>query len=748
MKKPKKYISAFLYRPLPALFFSLLFASSFILNSQTVPIVFLSDSAAIVSVSPGVKFIVRQGSLSNYGYFANGSDIYIEGDVINHDTLTGVGVSGFQVKGNWTNNSFFIAGQSTVHLYDSNQVINGSAVTAFNTLVLSGTGLKSLAIDAEVSDSLALNDREFFTASNTLFVSNTDTNSISRTTGFVSSAIGGKLNRAINDTLEYFYPLGSSAGTPRFRPIQIRGDTTYGIIGGRLANLDADFEGYNRGINTREPDICDINSLYFHHISRDSGTAPVDITMFYDPVDDGSWTQIAHWQDNPRWEKAGLALQGIDTASSFNTLTVVGWNDFSYSSFALMLPGPTLDTTLTVITDASCNGSADGSICVPFPPVTGTPPFQYIWSNDDTSTSCLTGLTAGTYTLMIVDAFSCPSTYTFIVGEPNPIVIDGLVTKVTCKGGVDGSVCLSISGDCPPFTFAWTFPDTSHCLTGLAAGSYSVTVTDSCGCRATKFITVIEPELLVATASGVNSTCFSSDDGQVSVNTVGGTVPYFYLWDTPNSDTTQSVSELAPGTYNVVVTDTNGCEATSNVTIGQPDSLIVTANDNDTIYTGFSTTIDVVNVVGGTEPYSYLWSPPGTLDNPTSPNTTATPESSLTYLITVTDSNGCIATDTLRVQVDVNLYRFPNAFLPSGSDVNRTFRPVTSVTVANVDLKIFNRWGQLVYDGNIDPNDASQGWDGTFKGELQPMDTYVYQAVLSLPDGTQKTERGDFILIR
>ncbi|GIV34023.1 MAG: hypothetical protein KatS3mg031_1558 [Chitinophagales bacterium] len=731
-----------------ALVFVLLIAVSPFASAQTAPVIFSVSPDAVMGLSPGAVFIVREGSLSNAGYFANASTLHVEGDVINYDTLAGIGNAVFRIKGNWTNNGIFIPAQSTVHLYDSAQVINGSEVTAFSKLVLSGNGVKSLAVDAEVLDSLALNDQELHTAQHTLLVTSVRPDAISRTTGFVSSAPGGKLSRAMNDTVGYIFPLGSSAGPMRFRPVMIKpADTLYQVFGARLANINADVENYS--LANRQPDICSINTLYFHHITRDSGMGAADITFFYDINLDGSWTQIAHWQGSPRWEKTLIALANQDSLTGLNTLTIPDWDDFSYTPFALMLPGPALDSSRTAITDASCYGSADGSICVGFPPLTGTPPFHYQWSGTGSSAPCINGLTAGSYTLSITDFFACPSVYHFRVSQPNPIEITPEVQDASCKGALDGQICVSVTGDCPPFSYAWSLPGTGTCLLGLSAGNYGLTVTDSCGCSRSMVIPVGEPNLLVASAVGINASCYRADNGRVSASATGGTPPYSFRWDTPAADTTQVVSNLPPGTYQVLITDSNGCEAIAQIALTQPDPLIVTAGNNDTIYRGFAADIGVADVRGGTPPYQYQWSPSGSVEDPFNPVTTANPESSTVYTIQVTDMQGCTASDTLLVQVDVELYRFPDAFLPEGAQANnRRFRPVTSVTVGQVDLKIFNRWGVMLFDGTIDPSDPMQGWDGTYKGEPQPMDTYVYQAVLHLPGGTRKTESGGFILIR
>ncbi|HXH20208.1 MAG TPA: T9SS type B sorting domain-containing protein, partial [Chitinophagales bacterium] len=249
---------------------------------------------------------------------------------------------------------------------------------------------------------------------------------------------------------------------------------------------------------------------------------------------------------------------------------------------------------------------------------------------------------------------------------------------------------------------------------------------------------VNEPDLLVSSAQSVDVSCYGFGDGSGTVVVEGGVAPYHYQWDSSPDDTLASVSGLAPGDYQVIVTDSNGCTVLSSISVSQPDSLIVTAGHDTIIFRGFPAMLYVESVSGGKGAVTYQWTPPDNVTNPASPGSPATPDETTIFTITVTDENGCIASDTQRVQVDVNLYTFPDAFVPNGN--NSIFSPVTSATVRVMKLEIFNRWGQLL-------SENPSGWDGKYDGKLQPMDTYVYQAVMQLPDGTQKTERGDFILI-
>jgi hypothetical protein len=158
----------------------------------------------------------------------------------------------------------------------------------------------------------------------------------------------------------FLFPVGSSLGVPRYRPLTITPTNVapqqYDV---RLANVDANSESFNR--NTKAANICEINPNYFHHINRITGSTPVSLSFFYDPLTDGNWASIGHWQNIPEWQNTGSAIAGV--AAPFNTLSISSWNDFSYSPFALVNLGPnaTISGTTAFCAGASTNITFNGT---------------------------------------------------------------------------------------------------------------------------------------------------------------------------------------------------------------------------------------------------------------------------------------------------------------------------------------------------------------------------------------------------
>jgi len=232
----------------------------------------------------------------------NGNVIFVNGNVSNLATGIFENTGSIYLTGDWTNNSvpanpaFTGTPGGTVIMTGATQNIQGTSVTEFYNLTLLGSGVKQLnAIDAIVENTLALNDRELSTNTNTAFVTNTATTAITRTSGFVSSLDNGALVRNTASSAIYLFPVGSSIFPARFRPVEIRpvnsSDNSFAV---RFANTDATNEGFD--ILTKDPSVNGINDLYYHRIRRDNGTAAASITIYYSELD-GYFTGIAHWPD-------------------------------------------------------------------------------------------------------------------------------------------------------------------------------------------------------------------------------------------------------------------------------------------------------------------------------------------------------------------------------------------------------------------------------------------------------------------
>jgi len=233
-------------------------------------------------------------------YLLNGENIYINGNFINSDNGQISNYGTIHLSGNWTNNAtnqVFTSATGTVRLFGANQTIGGSTPTAFNNLTLEGTGIKTLNINTSIAGTLALNDREIATQNYTLSILSTNTNAITRTTGFVSTEPNGTLLRNTSGIDTWLFPMGSSNPTLGYRPVEITttvsGANAFEIT---LINQNPTSNGYD--INLYQPPVCIVNHKYFHKIKQNSGNNNITLKYYYDNIADGAFTIPVEWNGN------------------------------------------------------------------------------------------------------------------------------------------------------------------------------------------------------------------------------------------------------------------------------------------------------------------------------------------------------------------------------------------------------------------------------------------------------------------
>jgi len=292
----------------------------------------------------------------------------------------------------------------------------------------------------------------------------------------------------------------------------------------------------------------------------------------------------------------------------------------------------------TVIVDASCFGVCDGEATVTG--IGGASPYTYQWVPGGYSTSNVTGLCAGTYNVQIQDSLNCIYTETVVIGSPDEIVIGQTIVNSLC-GQCTGEIDLTPISGTPPYTYTWTQPGpTGTNPTGLCAGVYNVTVTDATGCS--EIVTSLINDIPSAsiTMTGIDPLCNDSCNGEAIATPMGGTAPFTYLWDDPNAQSDSIATGLCEGLYTVTLTDDNGCVAVNQVNLTQPDpiGLSLLIIDNGTCGGNCDGAITVIPS-GGTIPFTYFWNDPLNQTTATASNLCAG-----TYIVEVTDANGC--TDT------------------------------------------------------------------------------------------------------
>jgi len=350
-------------------------------------------------------------------------------------------------------------------------------------------------------------------------------------------------------------------------------------------------------------------------------------------VTGGTSPYTYQWND-PLFQVSATA---VGLCAGTYTVTVTDANGCTFST-SVILSEPASLILSTSSTDATC-GNADGSATVAVSG--GTAPYTYQWDDPSTQvTATATGLSAGGYSVTVTDANGCFEIANVTINDiGGPTVGMSSSTDVSCNGGNDGSATSSASGGNSPYTYQWDDPisQTSETATGLSAGIYNVVVTDSTGCSASASVTINEPTALNAgITSSTDASCNGACDGEATVGASGGISPYTYQWDDPNSQITATANNLCVGTYNVIVTDANGCSSIASVSINEPAALVLSVTGTDPACPGACDGQATASVTGGNSPYTYQWNDPDFQIT-----ATATGLCAGTYTVVVTDANGC-----------------------------------------------------------------------------------------------------------
>ena len=439
-----------------------------------------------------------------------------------------------------------------------------------------------------------------------------------------------------------------------------------------------------------------------------------------------------------------------------NTLT-----DF-YGCDSIVITNLTIATsaafTFDLIITPPCPNLTNGNISIENI-VGGTPPFNYTFQGTDVGTTASFPDLAGgeTYTIVIEDAGGCTiEQSTFI---ENPIAWNTTIAENSpCPNQANASISIeAVSGATPPYSYTFDGMDvgTTTFFSDLAGGqTYSIVIRDVNGCTTERSIPIENPEEwmveLIATPPCPNDT-----DGTISIeNLSGATAPYNFTLDSVEVGTTTLFSDLAGGqTYSVVIQDAIGCTTERSVFMEDLPDLILELGEDQIVELGETVQLSPFYNFAPTD-FNWQVSTPldSCLEFSDCDKLDFLPTTSEEVILQLLIGNGCSVSDSITIQVvDVRKVYVPNIFSPNADGVNDVFTIFanTNNVILVEELKVFSRWGALVFqNNNFLPNDFQLGWNGIYKNDVVPLGVYFYTATVRFVDGKVLRYSGDVTVVK
>ena len=416
------------------------------------------------------------------------------------------------------------------------------------------------------------------------------------------------------------------------------------------------------------------------------------------------------------------------TPGIFHPYTITDANGCTHTDSTKISQEPPITITITH-ENVSCNNGHNGSITVT-DVHNGHEPYIYTWNNGQ-SAATASNLVAGNYLVTVSDDHNCTATAAISISQPDALRINSSVKNASCVGMCDGQIAIEVTGGTPGYLYRWSNGYDMTVLVELCDGNYQLTVTDAHGCNTSSSFNIIQPEAILASATGEDVSCYGSNDGIITVSVSGGTEPYRYALDEfmTQSTTLNKLENLSAGEHTVYITDAKGCIARTNAIIGSPERISVEYQVVDISCKEAADGEIYIAAEGGHPPY-YITTD-GESNTPLTENAAVTGLRSGIYHIVISDETGC--TYSLKnIRIPDNPHEclhVPNVFTPNGDGINDTWEISNIQMYPDAKIFVFNRWGQKLYEGD----GTSEYWNGEFRGKLVPAGTYFY--VVNIGEG-------------
>jgi len=560
---------------------------------------------------------------------------------------------------------------------------------------------------------------------------------------------------------------------------------TWDLPGGPLVSMDSMLGNLPAG--TYPVSVTDANNCPPLELTLDLPDAPaigltvtnLDSASCFDGLCDGQASLLVAYSDGSMgafdfaWESGQLTNNSTTSTAS---MLCAGWESVTITddngcvledSVQILSPPP---ISLDVMIDpVRCHGESNGSVSLS--PQGGQAPFSYLWIETGDNTASISGLPAGLYNAVITDNNLCTANQQVEIAEPDPLIIDinTFVTRdIDCNGQSNGVIGVRVNTEDDinplgpaPFTWSGNVAGPSDTLaTGLSAGLYTISVTDTRGCQDSVQYAVTEPSPIQAVVPQPPPPPCFGDATRIQVDTAFGgngtnLSDYTYIVDFNGIEFgLDEAATVFAGPHTVIVLDPNGCFAEFPIEVSQPQPIdVFFSPEQILVELGDSVRLEPVINQDAIPPIAqFVYTPSDFLSDSSAARPFVKPQDDIEYTLTVTDVNGCTGSGRIFVELDNirNIY-IPNVFSPNGDGVNDEFRIFTCQGVRSISYaRLFDRWGNFVKEErNLMPDcNGYPFWDGTFRGEPMKAGVYVYILEVTFEDDRTLLYRGDILLLR
>lgn len=397
----------------------------------------------------------------------------------------------------------------------------------------------------------------------------------------------------------------------------------------------------------------------------------------------------------------------MDMSMGSYTLTVTDAQNCSIE-IAVEIPGTTPIDLNFSSTAINCFGSADGTATVSASGGSGN--YFYQWENGQTNATA-TALASGIVGVTVTDSNGCEVIGNTTIDSTTPVELSIIGNDPSCNGDNSGSALVTAIGGTGTYNYIWSNGQFAGQVTGLSAGNYEVTVTDTNNCEAIISTTLLDPPILTASLIAEEVSCNGVPDGTATVQVSGGTSPYSYTWNDAQLQTTATAEGLPAGNYQVTVTDANNCVLVDAIEVISSAQVVVDLQVRNVSCNGGNDGNISVTATGGTGVYTYTWNPSlGNTPNPT--NLTAG-----LYTVSVTDSNDCITVESIEV------------VQPTAIQLSSVLQPVICAGGSNGAIDLSVSGGISPYNFRWNNNDVEE--------DLADISAGIYSVLVTDANGCQ-----------